>query len=183
MLIGLTIEGKNDKILQTIIKKLAMREVVFEVSFHRGFGDLLRSIKADLKYFAYREVNLIVIIGDNDCNPRGERLKMMLREVQRIPLPDGTFVIAVAIETIEAWLLCDERALSSVSTKRIQTQSNAEKIENPKALLKELTEWHTMGKPYGEIIEEIAQKMDLHLVRKRSASFDRFAKDFKRALK
>lgn len=124
------------------------------------------------------ECNLLVIVVDRDGHTERLRLLQLGRddaEVTGNPLAAFT-VVGIAQEMIEAWLLADPAALSSILQTR-GAESSPEDLPDPKSRLDELID--SARRAVGETYDELAKRADLQTIRDRCGHFDRLADEIK----
>jgi hypothetical protein len=134
-----------------------------------------------------------VILVDRDGKRVGGDRLTKLREGRRTAASEvpTCAAVGVAIETIEAWLLADEGAMTEVIGVNIARQPDPETLDgakgtprHPKAVLEAcMTPAKARGLRAADIKRRIAEAADLKVVEARcSAGFGRFAQEVRSEL-
>lgn len=179
MKIGICLEGQDDiEAVQSLLSKinasLKCPPVHYEVRYHRGYSDLICNLHQTLYEFSELGIELIVVLVDNDRESGHKRLKNLFNKCHESTGTYDLTIPGVAVEALEAWLLADETALSVVTGRTISCLPSPESISYPKEVLQRLTQYHSLGIPYHEILRNIVDRLNLDLVLRRSKSFNRF---------
>lgn len=177
--IGICVEGQNDQeAIKSLLSKInslyGIHNANYVLRWYRGFSDLIKNLHQALFEFNQSNIQVIVVIIDNDREVRHQRLKKLIEKCKATCCNFDYIAPAVAVEALEAWLLSDESALSRVTRKTIACQPNPEAMQKPDLILREITQWHSSGIPYHEVLDSIAKELDLELVKKRCRSFNHF---------
>jgi hypothetical protein len=75
--------------------------------------------------------------------------------------------LGISIETFDAWMLADEKALTSVLKFQVPQQSAPEEISNPKQICIELHNKSTNNSRLRDIYADLAAIMDIGLLESR----------------
>ena len=166
--IGLVVEGDYDEAAIPVFIRRARKGVKVVTRQCRGtVTGKLRGILAELNR-SYRPEK-VLIVSDTDGGDPADLIAAMKNKIV------GTFSFSihplVAVEALEAWLLADPLALESVLGIK-KSFPSPEKIRNPKAQLEKLSSRRTAYTP--EIAKEIAEKMDLNVLKTRCPWFATF---------
>ncbi|MCJ7422653.1 DUF4276 family protein [Candidatus Bathyarchaeota archaeon] len=166
--LGCIVEGPEDKdVLARIFQKLGLPCKILNA---RGSGNFKRKLSSYIDLLKSSRCNKIVILRDLDCQDQGA----VHREFARYDTKDTRFCLAV--HELETWLLADHKALSEVLYKQIKPISNPENIHDAKSKMKEI--FRKSGKRYmpSRDLPEIAEHLDLRVVRGKCTSYRRFEK-------
>lgn len=116
----------------------------------RGVGSIISRLPQHLSIIREQGAEVCVVLVDRDR--KKERLQTLKRKYQAFPEKDLLpTAIGVAIETIEAWILADERAISIAlgETCQIERGPNPETLNgkrgedrHPKMVLRQLLKEH-----------------------------------------
>ncbi len=167
--IGLVVEGEYDDAAIQVLIKRSRKGVKVVTRQCRGTvtAAKLRGILSELKR-RYRPEK-VLIVRDTDGGDPASLIAAMKNMIA------GTFSFSihplVAVEALEAWLLADPLTLESVLGIK-KSFPSPEKIRNPKAQLEKLSSRRTAYTP--EIAKEIAEKMDLNVLKTRCPWFAKF---------
>jgi len=149
----------------------------------RGFAKKVRAAVAD----AIRaEADAVVFVSDRGGAKNRERLSAMQRGKEE-SREKGLFmptVVGLAIEELEAWLLADAAAVSTVSGVPAKgATQDPETIEDPKNTLRQQCEGDTSGRREWQRHEAIAQAADINaLVTRCPKGFKPFHDEIRTAL-
>jgi len=148
-----------------------------------GCGGLCSKGARDIRAWREAGVTRFVICHDADRRPEFEIREKVLSRVVR---PSGSTVdccVAVPVQEIEAWLIADESALTSViSTLRIKPQGQPESLVDPKEWLVKQSQ-AANGKPlyFSALNSSVAQHMRLDVVAKKCPTFKAFLECLRQA--
>lgn len=101
---------------------------------HKGSGNS-RKVKVALIKAADEGYDALVLVHDRDRDIKMAREMLEAPDSARTEAPTYRYppaAVGIAIETFDAWMLADERALSKVLEQTIQTQSDPEKLAGKK---------------------------------------------------
>jgi len=160
----------------------------------RGAGTILKSGRVLI-----RECNLyadaVVMLVDNDRRPRRERLGILQRQRDAARSRKDVVVriaLGVAIETFEAWLLADRKALKeSLALSEMPPDEGSPEGLNgrpgsgnhPKDKLNPLVAKDTRQRSYVECVADIASRTRIdELTRRCPKGFEPFARELRRNL-
>jgi hypothetical protein len=130
-----------------------------ETQHSKGQGFLKRAVRW-MREARKRGFDALVLVVDEDGNRR--RVQEM-NEAQNEDRITGTFprALGVAIRTFDAWMLADERALSSILDAVIPTQAAPEDLTDPKAACADLLGASSCGLSQREFYAKVAKIADL----------------------
>lgn len=177
--IGICVEGQNDiEAIKSLLMKINSSYIDNFINYipryHRGYPNLIRNLHQTLFEFNRLNVNIIVILVDNDRQKKQRRFKELQKICKGTHCNYDLIAMGVAVEALEAWLLADENALSKLTNRTISAQQNPENIQRPDVVLKEITQYHSIGMPYFEILQRIVIELNLDIVLRRCKSFKNF---------
>lgn len=188
MKVLLVSEGKHEEsgALESLVKRVVTRRVTScewdransrKVQIQPGKGDpLTKRALAWIQYAKKSGFDALVFVIDED----GYRERIDdLNAAQSETSVTATFprALGVAIRSFDAWMLADEKALSSVLGMSIQTQQSPEDIKEPKTVCSDLLNQSTCGLWQREMYARIAEEADLaRLVDRCPKGFGVFAK-------
>lgn len=140
--IGLVVEGDFDETALTeLVHKCAPSEVRVICRPCGNAIQLMKKFPGYLEHFRHANdgapVDKALVIRDADSkNPAGLIAKMESRIANRVyPFPRK---LLVAVQELEAWLLADEKALSTITGRSVPKIPEPEKISDPKARLRNI---------------------------------------------
>ncbi len=176
---GLSIEGPNDQYtVQILVERvLAGLDLDWMYRPHRGYASLERELKDDLVEYEVGGVKLVVVVADNDRSSRNHRKRQLNESMDLHPSLKEVTIIGIAVQALEAWLLADEKAMSTACGRDIRTQPNPETIDDPKNLLRSLVQIKTLSIPHPQLLSKIAHALRIDFVRTKSDSFNIFCDD------
>ena len=133
-------EGKHEQsgALQTLVNRLAPMGIEFgldrvsrsDIHAHHGKGrGCFKTAVRWLGEAKKQGFDLLILVIDEDG--RRERISEF-NQAQQYEKIDLRRAFGVAIRTFDAWMLADERALTSVLGYPVARQANPEEIEDPK---------------------------------------------------
>lgn len=175
MKVLLVSEGKHELggSLETLVMRLSQRELridhdrVSRCDIHahhgKGQGFFKRAVRWMLEA-RNRGYEALVLVVDEDA--QSERVKE-LTDAQAYQGVDLRRAFGIAIRTFDAWMLADERALTSVLQCAIQRQTSPEAIHNPKQISAALCADSTAGIRQGEMYAKLAQAIELDILEER----------------
>lgn len=186
--IGICVEGQNDiEAIKNLLMKINLSYIDHYINYipryHRGYPNLVRNLHQTLFEFNQLDVSIIVVLVDNDRQKRNKRFKELQKICKKSNCSYDLIAMGVAVEALEAWLLADEKALSKLTNKTISAQQNPEGIRRPDVVLKEITQSHSIGIPYFEVLKRIVIELNLDIVLRRCKSFKRFYEIYSGKLK
>src|SRR5712692_4089847 len=167
--IGLVVEGDYDEAVIPVFIRRSRKGVKVVPRRCRGTvtASKLRCILGEHNR-SYRPEK-VLIERDNDGGDPASLIAAMKNMIV------GTFSFSihplVAVEALEAWLLADPLALESVLGVK-KSFASPEKIRDPKAQLEKLLSRRTAYTP--KLAKEIAEKMDLNVLKTRCPWFATF---------
>ncbi len=142
-----------------------------------GRGGLRKKARLAIVAACMRGDAGLAIVVDNDRQPPGRRLQDIRKGVDESEA-HVPYALGVAIESFEAWMLADERALFAVlhPGKTAERQPDPEEIGKPKQAINEIAGRRVTGSD----LAQIAERADLDLIAKRCRrGFARFRKEVK----
>lgn len=170
-------EDKSDS--ETI--KAIIRVVAGDISIPvqaRGYGGkagLLKKGAKDLRTYSSLGFTRFVIVHDADCNdPESIRLQVCEQVVAKAGLKTGCCVV-VPVQEIEAWILADLKAVTSVLTgwRPRKDFPSPEGIDNPKEELERLSRMSNKKPRYSHVVHNprVAEHLDWRRVQQKCPSF------------
>ncbi len=171
---GLVVEGRYDQaVLKELIQKCAPDHVEVIGRPCGDVGKLMRRFPGFLQEFRYRgDVNKALVVrdaGKKDPKKIKSRMEVMISN-RNYPFPVKLLVI---VQELEAWLLADESAISSVTQKQVARIQNPENVTDPKERLKRLLSEARISYT-DEIARRIAANTKVDTVESRCPSFKKF---------
>lgn len=181
-LIGIVVEGPYDEAVLEVLAKRVDPELVDayvlpcggKTKLHRNYPDYLKG-------FRYLEgggpVDKALVVCDADCKPPGEIRHRLQQKIVEVSFPFPVHFCIVRQE-IEAWLLADPGAISSVARERggrdvDGVKGELEELRHPKEILRDrLSAAGLLATP--EVYRAIAERIDLGTLRERCRSFREF---------
>jgi 5S rRNA maturation endonuclease (ribonuclease M5) len=164
--LGCIVEGPDDRdVLTRILQKLGLP---CEIRNARGSGNLKRKLNSYIDLLRSSSCKKIIILRDMDCQDH----KALSREFAGYVTKDTKFCLAV--HELETWLLADHNALSEVIHRRIRPISNPENIHDAKSKMKEIFQKSERTYIPSRDLPEIAEHLNLSVVRGKCASYRRF---------
>ena len=167
-------EGKHE--LSGALEKLAQRlcptkiscvsERVSRSDIHAFHGKGPGYFKRALRWVIHAEkqgYDAIILVIDEDGKP--ERIAELLQaqnHVFRFPRALG-----VAVKTFDAWMLADEAAIGKALACTISAPKSPERNRDPKKACKALLASSATGLTQSEFYRQIAEYLDIEVVRKR----------------
>lgn len=101
-----------------------------------GCATLCRKGARDIKTWRNQGISRFVVCHDSDLNPPEMILEKVMTKIVRPAGVTDQCCIAVPVQEIEAWLIADEEAISSIiPTFRFNEQLHPESIADPKEWL------------------------------------------------
>ena len=125
--------------------------------------------------------NALVLLVDRDGNTTRES-EIDAAQQYSNAMGDSFFprAMGVAVEMFDAWVFADEKALSQVLGKTIQTQKHPERIANPKEHLRLLLQSEASVTANADLYYAVAEKTDLEQLTSRCPrGFGTFAQRIK----
>jgi hypothetical protein len=177
MKVLLVSEGKHELggALEALVRRLAASELelhhakVSEGSIHthrgKGQGFYKRAVRWLLEA-RKRGYEAIALVIDEDGHP--ERAAE-LTEAQQYSGVDFPRAFGIAIQAFDAWMLADERALTSVLGCPVHRQPAPEDLANPKQACRDLLAASNESFSQTEMYARIAALVDLSLLEERCA--------------
>jgi len=174
-------EGEHEQggALENLLRRLGGQEAEFvfdrvqrdDIHTHsgKGSGYTKRALRW-LKEAKKREMDALVLLVDQD-NPEYRRSEQ-LREAQEYYNPKVSALtlpraMGVAIKMFDAWMLADEKALTTVLGCTIVKQRNPETIRRPKEVCQKLRDDAVNQMAQREMYAEIALRLDLNTLSSR----------------
>jgi hypothetical protein len=172
----LVTEGSHDRAAEELVRRLVTFPLKIDKdrvanpnvrAFHgKGQGFFKRAVRWILES-RKRGFDALILIIDRDGDP--ERVRQIDRaqtwsdvEIRR--------ALGVAIESFDAWILADEKALTRILGRRVDTQKNPESIYPPKEVCEKL------GILRRDLCQEVCRINDIELLSLRCAGgFAQFA--------
>jgi hypothetical protein len=137
------------------------------VHWRRGEGQgFVRRVLAWLRFAERQGFAAMVLVIDRDGHSQREKELASVQSDSRVLLPRA---LGVAIETFDAWMLADERALGNALGQVIQRQREPERMRDPKSVCRQLLK--DCGEPISQakLYTAIARVADLDLISDRCA--------------
>ncbi|MCW8129205.1 MAG: DUF4276 family protein [Planctomycetota bacterium] len=174
MKIGIWVEGFTDSaFFPTIAKRILGEEHEQVIRDRRGgcIHQMHIGLPKAIKEFSIHNCSHILICADNHRTSPGLAAK---KKSDAIAMTMGKpTIVAVALESLEAWMLADYVCLSRIlNIPNINKPPKVEGISDPKNYLKSVCGTY----PTNQQIVEIASSMSLE-VRREVPSFDLFLRD------
>ena len=188
--LGFALEGNSDYPILPVLSWRVIHAYSADIELAReelrprkrghGFVKELPTFVAQLND---KGVDIVVAVVDTDTARVGERRGLLAdarRRCAEMGLPvciaDG-----LAVHALEAWLLADEVAIFEVfdGDRRTVTFASCENDRTPKATLNSIVRTLTEGQEISFVThaDELAQKIELSLLRQRCQHFDEFARN------
>ncbi len=108
------------------------------------------------------EALVLVIDEDGDRERRGH-----IDSAQNSTMFDIQRAVGIAIRTFDAWMICDESAMSKVCTAAIPCQPSPEEMANPKEVFYELLRGSGAKLRMGEAYAQVGQQARLDVLAQR----------------
>jgi hypothetical protein len=174
MKILLATEGKHEPgAVQAFVKRLVPGNIVFELdrvsrpdihAHHgKGQGHFKRAVRWLLEA-KKQGVDALIFLVDEDGRKETTSDINQAQSHDLISLPRA---FGVAIRTFDAWMLADEKALSSVLGRPISRQPDPETIGNPKQICIDLHNDSNNSGPLRDIYTSIAEAAEIHILETR----------------
>jgi hypothetical protein len=109
----------------------------------------------------------LVLIVDQDGDRNRGRLFDQAQDDTSVPIRRA---LGVAIRTFDAWMLADEKHLSTVFGTTIQRLSNPEEIDEPKGICERFRASYSPDSGLAEVYTLIATGADLDIMRERCSN-------------
>ena len=190
MKLGLIVEDDEQ---EAVLSKLASRignqsNCPLDISKNRvrmskGFGDICKRLQVYVDLLRNVEAEIIIIVVDNERYPLNERLNSLRSKISQVnpPIP---VAVAVAVQTIEAWLLADVGALNStLGTTQISQLPFPSKIKYPKEKFIQIVKQYGNQPVSSSLCSEIADKSDKKVLDNNCKSFQHFHDELKNCLR
>jgi antibiotic biosynthesis monooxygenase (ABM) superfamily enzyme len=177
---GLIVEGEYDRaVYEVLIRRLVREDVYINPLVCFGKTNLMKKFPGFLKTFEHilegRPVDMAIIIRDADGrNPDELKAEMQSKlEGRQDPFRLGVRLFAVR-QAMDAWLLSDERALSTVTGKSITKSHNApEDLLRPKDTFRNLLSQYKANYT-AEVCRKIARVVDFEALSNKCPGFRNF---------
>lgn len=188
MKLGLVIEGEYDepavsKLVERICEQSGCPVSISKerTRFGRGFGNINKKLLTFVKQLEDAGSDVIIVVVDNDRMPRNSRLGSLIQKASATRVP---VAIGVATQSVEAWLLADERALNlTLRTTQIPKFPSPSKIRRPKERLIQIVKKYAHQPVSRDLYGEIAAVVDKKVLSKRCRSFNSLHNKLKICLK
>jgi hypothetical protein len=175
---GLVVEGLYDEaVLKELIQKCASTKVEVTSRICNSRENLMKMFPTLLENFrgivkAGTNIDKALVIRDADLKDPEVLINRMQSRISNRTYP---FLVKplVAVQKLEAWLLGDESALSTVTGKRVARVQNPEKLQDPKERLnKVLSAAKISYTP--QVARKIAASVRIETIESRCPSFKEF---------
>ena len=137
--VGLIVEGIYDEAALTEFVRKGVPDARIICRICGNAFELVKKFPAFLEEFRHANdgapVDKAIVVRDADRKNPGDLIAKMESRVANRVYPFQKKLL-VAVEELEAWLLADEQALSSVTGRAIRRISDPERINDPKARLR-----------------------------------------------
>lgn len=175
-------EGQHDRAVEYLIGQLVKMEIEHAAvksavlhAFHgKGGGFFKRSIGWMLTA-EKRGFDALILLIDRDREPERVEQINMAQNFAQLALRRA---LGVAIESFDAWVLADERALTRVLGRSVDAQKSPESIRRPKEVCEQL------GILQRDQYQEVCRTLDIELLIRRCpggfAPFAQRVSDLKR---
>jgi len=161
-----------DTIKQLVFKITGNSTLTIKRKADKGCGKIINKGNVWSKDLKNRGCSLLVVVHDLDNNNL-EELKEKIRKAIE-PSPIKNFLICIPIKEIEAWLLCDEDAISKTFSlkKKLNIPFKTDNIKNPKEFLIDLVKKNS-NSMFVETKHnaKIAQLISINKIKERNSSF------------
>jgi len=181
-------EGQHEQAgaLETILRRLDSEEVVFECdrvankAIHTVHGKGKGYYKRALRWILEAEKRgydaLVFLIDEDGIGSRVQEV----RSAQESPMSPLPRAMGVAIRTFDAWMLADEKALSTVLGYTVQRQPDPETVRDPKQTCADLLTKSPTSMPQRDMYAKVASRIDVAVLSERcQAGFKPFAQHVK----
>ena len=173
MRIGLWVEGETDGAFYPALAARILSGSNIGFEFRVRSGRCIKGLKIGLseilKEFDELRCDNLILCADNHGVSPGERARFS-REVAKLVQP-RTSIVAIAIQSLEAWLLADHVSLCRICERPAMSQpSSVEDMPDPKRYLKD----HLGIYPNHDQLRRIACEIDLDRARRTSPSLEAF---------
>lgn len=171
---GLVVEGHYDEVALSELMQKCVSIRMHMVGRPCGpKGDLMKRFPGFLEEFRYRsDINKALVIRDCGNKDPGELLNQMRSKIanRSYPFPVKLLVI---VKELEAWLLADENAISTVTGRTVSPARNPERLTDPKERLKNILS--DAGTSYtAEVARKIAAVANIDTIESRCPNFKPF---------
>ena len=174
-------EGKHELegALRNLLEKLGGEGSAFDCDrvsnnkIHAVHGTGSGYFKRALRWLLEAEkkgVDAIILLIDEDGRPERINQIELAQDSSKSRLPRA---MGVAIRTFDAWMLADEKALTTVLGDGINRQSDPETIRNPKHVCAELLAVSQKGISQSQMYERVAREINIDIL------FDRCQSGFR----
>jgi hypothetical protein len=173
-------EESDAEVIKVLVRKLKNSQTLkFLCKGFCGDGELLKNGAKNLRAFKTQGCDKFVVCYDADGPDPAKRHEAVVKKIIEAAEIASEYFVVIPVQEIEAWILADIQAVTKVFTswKPDPIKENPEGITNPKErLISENRKY--FGKPkYTPSVHNprVAEHLDLHTVRKRCPSFEKFA--------
>ncbi len=133
MLAILAEDISDAEVLMHLVRRRRNDTLPIKTKGYGGCAQLCRKGGRDVRTWVSRGVTQVIVCHDADRHPPQEIREKVLAAVIRRAAFAGSFLIAVPVEAIEAWMIADERAISrAIPSLKIKARRSPERIPDPK---------------------------------------------------
>jgi hypothetical protein len=160
--------------LVILVKRLSgMANAKIHKKGFSGCGELCRKAASHIANFADKGATRFIVCHDSDGNDPQDVRKKVLTSLAKITLP-ASYLIAVPIEELEAWIIADEEAIrKAIPSLTIKPVARPEQVQSPKEWLVNESRRGRSKPLYVPTIHnaKVAEHLDLKKVESKCPSF------------
>jgi hypothetical protein len=151
-----------------------IRDAVFHRFHGKGQGLFKKAVSA-LRHAQEHGYDALVLVIDQDRDPR--RREQLDKAQEHRACSNVPRALGIAIESFDAWILADEKALSTILKAAIKRQPDPERTPHPKQCCQRLRDESGSSLPLSQMYREVCEQADLRLLATRCPiGFGTFAK-------
>lgn len=175
-------EGPHDRAVEDLIRRLVTSPLEADhdrvsnplIHTHHGKGQgFFKRLVRWIREAKRRGYDALVLVIDRDGDP--ERVRQVDR-AQEYTVVEFPRALGVAIESFDAWMLADEKALSAVLGYSVARQKSPESIGKPKQACEHLLASSSLDLPQRDMYRAICDAVDIgKLTRRCPKGFRPFA--------
>lgn len=138
-IVGIIAEGESDvEVIQILLRKMASKSFSVSPMVGHGCGKIRSHCARWAALLKSRGCNRLIVVHDSDKEDPQKLANLLTTKLGSNAITPRTVVVPV--REIEAWLLADEEAISSVLSlePELKDIGNTEKLDDPKAHLRQL---------------------------------------------